>query len=64
MKILSSLWQVGGGLSGPGDAAVYRVEFGDTAALIDAGCGSLPGGVVTFRAAPAGKTAFCLVIPF
>jgi glyoxylase-like metal-dependent hydrolase (beta-lactamase superfamily II) len=39
-KILDHLWQVGGGgLSGPGDAAVYLVRFGDTAALIDAGCG-------------------------
>jgi glyoxylase-like metal-dependent hydrolase (beta-lactamase superfamily II) len=40
MKILENLWQVGGsGLTGPGDAAIYLVRFGDSAALIDAGCG-------------------------
>ncbi len=40
VKILENVWQVGGGdLSGPGDAAIYLVRFGDKAALIDAGCG-------------------------
>lgn len=39
-KILSDLWQVGGpGFTGPDDAAVYLVRFGEKAALIDAGCG-------------------------
>lgn len=39
--ILPNLWQVGGGeLTAPGDAAIYLVRFGDTAALIDAGCGT------------------------
>ena len=39
-KIIEHLWQVGGeGLSAPGDAAVYLVQLGDQAALIDAGCG-------------------------
>ena len=40
MKILDNLWQVGGpGLTDPGDAAIYLVRFGTTAALIDAGTG-------------------------
>ncbi len=39
-KIKDNLWQVGGGgLTDPGDAAIYLVRFGDKAALIDAGCG-------------------------
>lgn len=38
--ILENLWQVGGDhLSAPGDAAVYLVRFGDSAALVDAGTG-------------------------
>lgn len=37
---MDNLWQVGGGgLSGPGDAAVYLARFGDAAMLVDAGCG-------------------------
>jgi hypothetical protein len=40
MEILPNLWQVGGGgLTGPGDAAIYLIRFGKQAALIDAGCG-------------------------
>ncbi len=40
MQIVENIWQVGGdGLSAPGDAAVYLVVFGGSAALIDAGCG-------------------------
>jgi glyoxylase-like metal-dependent hydrolase (beta-lactamase superfamily II) len=39
-KIRENLWQVGGGgLTDPGDAAIYLVRFGDKAALVDAGCG-------------------------
>ena len=41
MRILDRLWQVGGDdLSAPGDAAIYLVQFGQKAALIDAGSGS------------------------
>jgi glyoxylase-like metal-dependent hydrolase (beta-lactamase superfamily II) len=40
MQITENIWQVGGGdLTSPEDAAVYLVCFGDSAALIDAGCG-------------------------
>lgn len=40
LKILENLWQVGGdNLSAPGDAAVYLMYFGDSAALVDAGTG-------------------------
>ncbi|MBI4962097.1 MAG: MBL fold metallo-hydrolase [Desulfomonile tiedjei] len=39
-KIADNLWQVGGGgLTDPGDAAIYLIRFGDKAALVDAGCG-------------------------
>lgn len=39
-RILENLWQVGGGdFTGPGDAAIYLIRFGDEAALVDAGCG-------------------------
>ena len=39
-KIKDNLWQVGGGgLTAPGDAAIYLIRFGEKAALIDAGCG-------------------------
>jgi glyoxylase-like metal-dependent hydrolase (beta-lactamase superfamily II) len=39
-RIRNNLWQVGGrGLTGPADAAIYLVRFGDKAALIDAGSG-------------------------
>lgn len=39
-KIRNNLWQVGGSeLTGPEDAAIYLIRFGDKAALIDAGCG-------------------------
>ena len=38
--ILKKLWQVGGdGLTAPGDAAIYLVQCGDQAVLVDAGCG-------------------------
>ncbi len=38
--IKPNLWQVGGGgLTDPGDAAIYLIRFGDQAALIDAGTG-------------------------
>lgn len=40
-SILDNLWQVGGGgLTDPGDAAIYLARFGDKAALIDAGTGN------------------------
>jgi glyoxylase-like metal-dependent hydrolase (beta-lactamase superfamily II) len=40
MQITSNIFQVGGSeLTSPEDAAVYLVCFGDSAALIDAGCG-------------------------
>jgi glyoxylase-like metal-dependent hydrolase (beta-lactamase superfamily II) len=40
VKITDTVWQVGGdSLSAPGDAAVYLVVAGQSAALIDAGCG-------------------------
>jgi glyoxylase-like metal-dependent hydrolase (beta-lactamase superfamily II) len=39
-RIRDNLWQVGGGgMTDPGDAAVYLIRFGDKAALIDAGTG-------------------------
>ena len=41
MKLRENLWQVGGvEYSAPEDAAVYLVALGDSAALIDAGCGN------------------------
>ena len=41
MKILESLWQVGGAEhTTVEDAAVYLVRFGEKAVLIDAGCGN------------------------
>jgi len=40
IRIKNNLWQVGGsGLTGPSDACIYLVCFGDKAALIDAGTG-------------------------
>ena len=40
MKITEEIYQVGGGdMSAPEDAAIYLVHFGDSAALVDAGCG-------------------------
>jgi glyoxylase-like metal-dependent hydrolase (beta-lactamase superfamily II) len=40
MEIIPNLWQVGGGdLTGPGDAAIYLICFGNKTVLIDAGCG-------------------------
>ena len=40
MKITEEIFQVGGGgLTSPGDAAIYLIHFGDEAALVDAGCG-------------------------
>jgi len=40
-EISPNLWQVGGsGISDPEDAAIYLIRFGDSAALIDAGCGN------------------------
>ena len=39
-KILNNLWQVGGmDLTDSADAAIYLIQFGDAAALIDAGTG-------------------------
>jgi glyoxylase-like metal-dependent hydrolase (beta-lactamase superfamily II) len=39
-RIRNNLWQVGGrGLTDPSDAAVYLVQLGDAAALIDSGTG-------------------------
>ena len=40
MNITGEIFQVGGdGLTGPGDAAIYLIQFGGHAALVDAGCG-------------------------
>ena len=40
MKITGEVFQVGGGgLTSPEDAAIYLVRFGESAALVDAGCG-------------------------
>ena len=40
MQITSNIFQVGGSeLTSPEDAAIYLVRFGDSAAVIDAGCG-------------------------
>lgn len=39
-QILNQLWQVGGpGHTGTNDAAAYLVRMGNSAALVDAGCG-------------------------
>ena len=39
-NITTEILPVGGeGLPSPGDAAIYRMHFGDEAALVDAGCG-------------------------
>ncbi|MDY6972871.1 MAG: MBL fold metallo-hydrolase [Thermodesulfobacteriota bacterium] len=40
MKITDEIFQVGGGgLTSPEDAAIYLINFGEGAALVDAGCG-------------------------
>lgn len=40
MKITKDIFQVGGnGLTSPGDAAIYLINFGGNMALVDAGCG-------------------------
>ena len=40
MKITKDIFQVGGnGLTAPGDAAIYLINFGRNVALVDAGCG-------------------------
>lgn len=40
MRITDEIHQVGGGrLTGPEDAAIYLIRFGEEAALVDAGCG-------------------------
>jgi len=40
VKITEEIFQVGGGgLTSPGDAAIYLLHFGDEAVLVDAGCG-------------------------
>ena len=40
MKITSEIFQVGGGsYTSPDDAAIYLINFGGHAALVDAGCG-------------------------
>jgi glyoxylase-like metal-dependent hydrolase (beta-lactamase superfamily II) len=41
VEIVKNVWQVGGaGFTAPDDAAIYLVQFGEKAALIDAGCGN------------------------
>ena len=41
MEIIRNIWQVGGaGFTAPDDAAIYLIQFGEKAALIDAGCGN------------------------
>ena len=41
MQIIKNVWQVGGaGFTAPDDAAIYLIQFGEKAALIDAGCGN------------------------
>lgn len=40
MRITEEVYQVGGGrFTGPEDAAIYLIHFGQEAALVDAGCG-------------------------
>lgn len=40
MKITGEIFQVGGsGMTAPGDAAIYLINFGGHGALVDAGCG-------------------------
>jgi glyoxylase-like metal-dependent hydrolase (beta-lactamase superfamily II) len=40
MKITDEIFQIGGGgLSSPGDAAIYLIAFPSHAAIVDAGCG-------------------------
>jgi glyoxylase-like metal-dependent hydrolase (beta-lactamase superfamily II) len=40
IKVTDEISQVGGGsLTAPGDAAIYLINFGGPAALVDAGCG-------------------------
>lgn len=40
MKITNEIYRVGGqGLTSPQDAAIYLIDFGGHAALVDAGCG-------------------------
>lgn len=40
MKVTNEIYQVGGeGLTSPEDAAIYLIDFGGSAALVDAGCG-------------------------
>ncbi|MBW1798657.1 MAG: MBL fold metallo-hydrolase, partial [Deltaproteobacteria bacterium] len=40
MKITEEIFQVGGGeLTSPEDAAIYLINFGGHAALVDSGCG-------------------------
>ena len=40
MEIIKNVWQVGGaGFTASDDAAIYLIQFGEKAALIDAGCG-------------------------
>lgn len=41
IQVTSEIHQVGGnGLTGPEDASIYLIRFGEEAALVDAGCGS------------------------
>jgi len=41
MEIIENVWQVGGaGFTASDDAAIYLIQFGEKAALIDAGCGN------------------------
>jgi len=65
MRIQDDLWQVGGdGLSGPSDAAVYLVRFGNAAALIDAGCGDGHTRLMDniSNCLPAGCRVSCLLL--
>lgn len=40
MKVTNEIYQVGGpGLTSYEDAAIYLIDFGDCAAIVDAGCG-------------------------
>jgi len=47
MRITDEVYQVGGGdYTTPEDAAIYLVRFGETAALVDSGCGNSVGRVL------------------
>jgi len=47
MRITDEVYQVGGGdYTTPEDAAIYLVRFGESAALVDSGCGNSVGRVL------------------